>query len=289
MAGELRYFTSEEVSNILGVHVSSVKRWTDQGKLECTRTAGGHRKFLFSHLADFLSENQDKVEQAHLFPIHSEEDIEISYSILKGQFPDLQEYVLENALGQNREAVQQVLNGLYLAQHPLHTIYDHVMTPVMHRLGALWEDQTLSVFEEHFASQTIRDAIIRLQGTLQLPREKNGTAICLTFSTELHDIAIKMVDHILEERGFRVLFSGQLTPLFNVDRIFQQQEFDRVYLSSTYVGDRNLLQFEMNHLTGLCREYECQLFIGGQGFKLLEYDPDVVTRHLKSFQEVSDS
>lgn len=289
MAGELRYFTSEEVSNILGVHVSSVKRWTDQGKLECTRTAGGHRKFLFSHLADFLSENQDKVEQAHLFPIHSEEDIEISYSILKGHFSDLQEYVLEQALGQNRDAVQQVLNGLYLAQHPLHTIYDHVMTPVMHRLGALWEDQTLSVFEEHFASQTIRDAIIRLQGTLQLPREKNGTAICLTFSTELHDIAIKMVDHILEERGFRVLFSGQLTPLFNVDRIFRQQDFDRVYLSSTYVGDRNLLQFEMNHLTGLCREYEAQLFIGGQGFNLLEYDPDVVTRHLKSFQEVSES
>jgi len=289
MAGELRYFTSEEVSNILGVHVSSVKRWTNQGKLECIRTAGGHRKFLFSHIADFLSRNEDKVQQAHLFPIHSEKDLEISYNILKGNFSELQEYILNQALHQNRETVMRVLNGLYLAQYPLHEIYDRLITPVMHRLGDLWEKEALTVFEEHFASQTIRDAIVRLQGTLKFPGEKNGTAVCLTFSTELHDIAIKMVDHILEERGFRVLFSGQLSPLFSIDRIFQQQEFDRVYLSCTYVGDRNLMQFELSHLIDLCGKYERRLFVGGQGLEQLSYDGSEITARLESFKDVYDS
>lgn len=48
--------TTREVADLLGVGVSSVKRWTDEGRLECLRTAGGHRRFETSEVERFRRE-----------------------------------------------------------------------------------------------------------------------------------------------------------------------------------------------------------------------------------------
>ena len=42
---EVQYYNSQEVAKILGVNVSTIKRWTDEGKLTCIKTAGGHRPY----------------------------------------------------------------------------------------------------------------------------------------------------------------------------------------------------------------------------------------------------
>ncbi len=289
MSPEFKYFTSQEVGNILGVHVSTIKRWTEQGELDCVRTAGGHRKFLFNHVVDFLDKHEEKLSQAHLFPIENEQDLEISYHILKGDFSYLKERVLEMALNRNRDMIQQILNGLYLGQYELQVIYDRLLTPVLHQIGDLWESEDISVIEEHIASQTIRDGIIRLQGSIPIPNQKVGSALCVTLSTELHDIALKMVDHLLEERGFNILFSGQLTPMYNVDKVLEKFDVDRVYLSSTYNRDLNMAQFELNYLLDQCEKFTVDVYIGGSGFQHLTYDETKIKERLISFKDVYKS
>ena len=37
--------STREVSELLGVGTTSIKRWADEGELECVRTPGGHRRF----------------------------------------------------------------------------------------------------------------------------------------------------------------------------------------------------------------------------------------------------
>ena len=49
----MKYLNSKEVAMIMGVHVSTVKRWTDAGKLPCYQTPGGHRKFILNHINEF--------------------------------------------------------------------------------------------------------------------------------------------------------------------------------------------------------------------------------------------
>ena len=48
--------TASQIAEIIGVNVSTIKRWTDSGKLECQQTIGGHRKFHLNHLRKFLKE-----------------------------------------------------------------------------------------------------------------------------------------------------------------------------------------------------------------------------------------
>lgn len=286
MEPQVEYFNSEEAARILGVNVSTIKRWTDEGKLSCIKTAGGHRKFLMEHLSAFLGEHKDKTEKVNLFPIESETDLRISYHILKGDFSYLDNYILKQALTANIERVQQVLNGLYLAQYQLHQIYDRLLTPVLHEIGQMWADGKMSIAEEHIASQVIRDAVIRLQGIIRLPRRKIGKALLLNFSDEWHSMALKMVEHVMEVRGFRVFFSGQNTPLLKIENVFENFRPDRVYVSGTIVENLERVQREFNTFANLCNQYNAKLYVGGTAFDQVGIDHPAVVRRLFSFEDV---
>lgn len=286
MKTKVQYFNSQEAARILGVNVSSIKRWTEEGRLECVKTAGGHRKFFLEHLANFLEQYKKKTTRINLFPLEDTTDLEISFHILKGNFDFLSEYLVSESLNSNRERVQQVLNGLYLGQYPLYKIYDHLVTPAMARIGALFQQDKITIIEEHFATQTIRDSVIRLQGIIRIPREKTGTAICLNLSTELHDLALKMIDHLLEVRGFRVLFSGQITPVLNFEQIFSKYNPIRVYISSSMVSDIFASQAELDYISKLCQKYQTELYVGGRGLEKLKLTIPGVGRQLYTFQEI---
>ncbi|MCB9089775.1 MAG: cobalamin B12-binding domain-containing protein [Calditrichae bacterium] len=282
----IRHFNSIEVARILGVNVSTVKRWTEEGKLECIKTAGGHRKFLMAHLGDYVKNYKKKHTIINLFPMEDENDLQISYRILKHDYPFLIDYVVTQALESRLEKVQQVLNGLYLGQHPLHKIYDRLITPALHRLGQMWHNDELSIIEEHFGSQTIRDSLIRLQGIISIPSEKIGRAICLNLSTELHDIALKMVANILELRGYQVYFSGQFTDIFKIEYAFEKFRPERIYLSCTWVEDLEKTQAELEKILKNCDIYNTSMYLGGQGVRLLKLDHPRIARVIDSFEDV---
>lgn len=286
MSKEIQYYNSQEAAKILGVNVSTIKRWTDDGKLECVRTAGGHRKFIMSQLSNFLDKNRKKTSKVNLFPLENETDLLISNHILKGNFSHLIEYIQKQAINCNRNKVQKVLNGLYLAQYPLHVIYDRIITPIMHDLGMQWINGKLDIIKEHFASSTLRDGIIRLQGIISVPSTTKGKALCLNISTELHDIALKMVDHVLEVRGFKVQNSGQNTPMINFEKILNEYKPDRLYVSSTFISDRDTMQKEFDLTCETASKYDVDIYVGGSGFDILNFDHPAVVKRIFSFEEV---
>ena len=239
-----------------------------------------------NHLGNYVRKYKKKSTEINLFPMESEKDLEISYQILKGDYEYLQSYIIQHGLNSRQDLVQKVLNGLYLGQHALHEIYDHLITPVMHRLGRMWETGELSVIEEHFASQTVRDALIRLQGIIRDPEKKVGSAICLNLSSELHDIALKMVANILELRGYHIYFSGQYTDLFGVEQAFIRCHPDRVYLSCTWVEDVEKTQSELNVILENAEKYDSDVYIGGQGIYLLNLKHPRIVKIIQSFEEV---
>ena len=289
MAEEINFLNSVEAAKVLGVNVSSIKRWTDSGKLECIQSAGGHRKFLMNHLIRFIEANDTSTKKAHIFPIETEEDLEISFFILRGDFDFLTSYVLGKARAADRSAVLKAISGLYLGHYPLHTIYDELITPVLKQIGTLWMNDELTIVEEHIAAQTIREAISRLQGIIKIPDRKNGTAIFMNLSSELHDIGLKMSENILEVRGFKTYYSGQMTPFVKMEQIFNKIRPDRVYISSTYVFNRDSTQEEVNQLFTICKKFNTDVYVGGRGWDVLDYDHEVVVKRLYSFEETFES
>ncbi|MBN2709700.1 MAG: helix-turn-helix domain-containing protein [Calditrichaceae bacterium] len=284
MNNEILFFNTEETAKLLGVNISTIKRWTDSGKLKCTKSAGGHRKFHLPQIAEFLKKRNKENPEIRLLPLQSPDDIELNYRIIKADYVYLIDYVLQQALSVNRNRLLQILKGLYLSQQPLHKIYDLLISPVLIKIGDLWANGMISIPEEHLASIAIKDAIIRLQGIIKLPLPTKGIVMCMTLPDELHDIALKMVDHILEFEGYKVLNSGQNTSLQKIEQIFEDYVPKNLYISSIFVSDAKSTEREFKKICGICLKFGVDVFIGGTGFNRFDYEHPAVKKRLSTFE-----
>lgn len=46
----MQHVTPKEAAKLLGVHVSSLRRWENEGKLKAIRTPGGQRRFILEEV-----------------------------------------------------------------------------------------------------------------------------------------------------------------------------------------------------------------------------------------------
>ena len=287
MSEKFEFLNSQKVANILNVNVSTIKRWTDEGKLECTKTAGGHRKFLMSHINQFLNNSKIKTSWDRVVNLNDPEDSELNYYLLQKDFDFLIDYIVDAASWSQREKINRIIQGLYLNQTEIFNIFDSLLTPALHKIGDLWETGEISVIVEHVSSQIIRDSIVQFRDMISIPKEKSSTALLMVMSSELHDIALKMVNLILQIRGINVIFAGQKTPSLKIEQVFEIYQPDRIYISSTVSDDVNVAQAEFDKICFLAKNKNIEVVIGGQGFDVLDYKHFKNVKRLNTFEEVS--
>jgi excisionase family DNA binding protein len=54
MNGEAMDLTVKDVARILGISIGTVRKWTDEGYIEASRTPGGHRRYSQDDIDAFL-------------------------------------------------------------------------------------------------------------------------------------------------------------------------------------------------------------------------------------------
>jgi len=59
-----RLLTPAEVSALFRVHVHTIARWARDGKINCIRTPGGHRRYRESEIRDAMRTDAEKASGA---------------------------------------------------------------------------------------------------------------------------------------------------------------------------------------------------------------------------------
>jgi len=280
---DTRYLSSLQVAELLRVNVSTVKRWTETQKLDCIKTPGGHRKFSPSHIRDFVARNNNISLSADTVVMRDLQNI----STDENCFEILHDQILNYSLSSNRNEIGKILFGLYFSNYPVYEIYDRLITPVLHHMGDRWEKGIQSVVETHVASQTIRDSIIKLREITCTSDGNSAKALLLNLETELHDIALKMVDHILAEMGIQVYYSGQITPQNKIDNYLEKFDIDMLFIGSTFIQNLKNSQKQVNDLIDLAAKFKLNVYVGGKGFDQIDYSRHSLATRLETFEQVS--
>jgi methanogenic corrinoid protein MtbC1/DNA-binding CsgD family transcriptional regulator len=92
-------------------------------------------------------------------------------------------------------------------------IHTDVIAPALVRIGELWEQEALTVADEHLASEITTRALVRLVGSLRCaPPSSREEVLLAAVEGERHVIGLRMVADLLDGAGYRVLFLGADVP-----------------------------------------------------------------------------
>ena len=284
-----RYISSEEASNIIGVNVSTIKRWADKGQIQCEITAGGHRKFLMRQIATFLNENSKYRSRLNVLPYDSSEQRQLNQLIIKRHISELRDIFLSKSIDGDREICQHIMTGLYLAGLQLHEIYDNLVSPVLSRIGEAWVKGDLEVYSEHVASKVVQGCIHGMYSVLQRPRKTLGLALCIGLKDDHHEMPLFITEQILLDTGFDVINVGTDTPLKKIETLFKESNPDRLYIASTVAKDPKSVEGDVVKLFAVANSYNTLVFLGGRGFQHVRLPVNGNYKILSSFSELAEA
>ena len=109
--------------------------------------------------------------------------------------------------------------------------YQHVLLPVLSRIGVLWINDKISAPQEHFLSELIKTKIykeIEKNGYKKLPKEN---WLLFLPKNELHDIGILFAYLILKMNGYNVIYLGQNLPHSLLLSLKDKNKIDNILFS----------------------------------------------------------
>jgi len=91
--------------------------------------------------------------------------------------------------------------------------YVQVIQPAMYEVGALWENNEISVAQEHLASAIVTRTISSLNVLASADHIKGKRAVVTASTSEFHEIGAWMVSDHFEYLGWQVRYLGANTPI----------------------------------------------------------------------------
>ncbi len=227
-----------ELSRRLGVSDHVLRAWESRyGLLRPVRSAGGFRLYsetdalrvrrMQAHLARGLSAAE--AAQAVLG-----EDSRAGRTAGPDRVPagtGEPSAALRKALDAFDEpAAQGVLDRL-VSDLSLTTVLREVVLPYLAELGQRWERGTVTVAQEHFASNVIRG---RLAGLARGWGNGHGPRAVLACPPgEPHDLALMVFGIVLNRNGWRIDYLGINTPVEDLTSTVEARQPDLVVLAAT--------------------------------------------------------
>lgn len=113
---------------------------------------------------------------------------------------------------------------------PLDEALTTVVMPYLHGLGERWENGTIGVGQEHFASNVIRT---RLSILMQETARSDGPRVVLAcMPNEHHEFGLMATSLVLAQLGWRTCYLGANTPITELVRACTRLHPDAVVLSA---------------------------------------------------------
>jgi MerR family transcriptional regulator, light-induced transcriptional regulator len=138
---------------------------------------------------------------------------------------------LSEALRRYDGARAQELFDAVLAEFSLNAVLRDVVLRCLSDIGDAWARGDMTVAEEHFASQLIRERLLALARDWDRGRGPRALLACPT--GERHDIGLICFGIVLSRNGWRITFLGPDTPIDALTGAMAALEPDLIVLSAT--------------------------------------------------------
>jgi methanogenic corrinoid protein MtbC1 len=233
-----------DLARRVGVRVDTLRAWERRyGLLRPSRSAGGFRLYssddesvVRSMLAE-IDRGYPASQAAKLALARSATRDSQAQQVDTAGTPD-DSGRLESLRTQLSEALRrydgsraQELLDTVLAEFSLNAVLRDVVLRCLSDIGDAWARGDMTVAEEHFASQLIRERLLAL--ARDWDRGRGPRAVLACPSGERHDIGLICFGIVLSRNGWRITFLGSDTPIDALTGAVSALEPDLVVMAAT--------------------------------------------------------
>ena len=261
---------TKQVASLFRVDSSTIRRWSLSGKLGCSSSRGGHRKFTYRNILDFINDKKQDLK-LDLTQISS-----LSSKNSKSEYVDL---ISKNALSRNSKHVESVLVEAYLKGHTVNQIFDDYLDKGLEKVQLLLDRGEISVAEEHIARKTISVGLEHFRSAILKDRQdSNQNILCLNLENDIPDIAIDMIQICLEMKSHSVYNSGSNTSIKGLKTLLDKTSYDSIYIfmcnrqccSATVQNHIDDTVENLEKINNMCQQHSIDLYIGGPATSLID-------------------
>jgi DNA-binding transcriptional MerR regulator len=229
---EVGHLRIGELSRRTGTSVDLLRAWEKRyGLLEPNRSDGGFRLYsdadvvrvrkMQSHLADGLAA-KEAARRALEEPSSETGGVQLVAQSRRE---------LADALAGFSEGRANAVLDRLLAALSVDAVLRDIVLPYLRELGEAWERGEASIAQEHFASNVLRG---RLLGLGRGWGEGSGPhALLACPPREQHDLGLIAFGLALRNRGWRITYLGQDTPVSTLEQEARELSPDRVVVAAS--------------------------------------------------------
>jgi len=251
------YASTAQVSRMLGVGVTTVKRWVDDGILPAVVSPGGHRKLLLADVLRSVREGKlPRADGAALagFPAPAVSDL-----------ADLGELLAGAIRRDDADAIRELIVGAADRGHAIAELADRLIAPALHAVGHDWEHGLVSVMREHRITQAFVAALYQLNARMR-PKPDPKRPVALGGGPE-HDhyiLPTLLAKLTLIETGWTAVNIGPHTPFSALLTAVDEMQPKLVWLSVSHLADSERFVLEYGDFNRTMESRGIAVTLGGQ-------------------------
>ena len=269
-------YNIKAAAKILDMPKVTIRSWeTRYNAITPARTESGHRLYSDQNLEDLkwlkiqVQENGIKISEA-VKQLHTSRKKFVKTAAELPETPDgsnqyeKQIEELYNAGAEMDSERFQYLLDLNFSMFHYRTVFFSILAPLMVRIGAEWENGTITVAHEHMLSHIV---LQRFTQFFRIFPTNDNLPKTLAFcpSGEHHQLGLLLFTLFLRENGYPVSYIGPDTPLEGLDVLVGKQDFRLACMS---IGHERLLPAVEKYIATLSEaKPELQFVIGGRGLE----------------------
>jgi MerR family transcriptional regulator, light-induced transcriptional regulator len=215
----VRLVTPRQLAEAIGVSESSLKRWSDAGKIEVTRTEGGHRRIAIAEAVRFIRASRSSVLRPDVLGLPKSQPTGEALTDLL-------------AKGDTRAVIAHI-SSAFLAGIPIAALCDGPLRAALTRIGELWRESTEGVMVEHRATTACIDALATVRQLLPDLPTTAAVAVGGAPPNDPYLVPSMMCATALHDVGVRAVNLGPECPLDVIARAAREEQAKIAWLSVT--------------------------------------------------------
>ncbi len=119
-------------------------------------------------------------------------------------------------------------------------LYTDIIIPLLHKIGELWQLNTISIGHEHFFSNLLRAFFISKTSELKIEKKVNKKVMMFLRPGEEHELSLLLYNFIFKREGWQVIYLGSNVPYKDLKLTYDQMNPDLIltsFIARTSKGD----------------------------------------------------